>query len=76
MRHFLAKHPHTFDPETVNVLSAALDDAWSHVQANSSDFKDGSAAREMLAKCIVDVAKTGEMDRKTLVAKALIRFSL
>jgi hypothetical protein len=76
MRLFLEKHPHTFDPETVEILSTALDDAWSHVQANGgAAFKEDGAAREALAKCIVDTAKEGERNRQRLVEKALLRFS-
>jgi hypothetical protein len=75
--HYLSKHPEAFDPETIRVLSAALEDAWGRVQASGARFEDrAEAARTALAKQIVDIAKRGERDRKRLVEDALIRFRL
>lgn len=58
-----------FDPETISILVAALDDAWERVEAHDA------ASREVLAKCIVDAAKEGEHDRRRLGRSALRRFS-
>ena len=75
MRLFLEQQPHSFDPETVKMLCEALDEAWQHVQS-VPDISHDDAAREALAKCIVDAAKEGETDRRKLVDKALARFRL
>jgi hypothetical protein len=62
-------YPHNaFDPETISILVAALDDAWERVDSHDA------ASREVLAKCIVDAARTGERDRRRLGNSALRRF--
>lgn len=75
MRLFLEQQPHTFDPETVQILCEALDEAWRHVQS-SPDLSHDDAARDALARCIVDAAKEGETDRRKLIDMALTRFRL
>ena len=65
MKDYLAEHPEPFDPETIQVLSDALDDAWQRVQS-SGVYLDGQAdmARAVLAKNIIDRASRGERDPK------------
>jgi len=75
MRLFLEQQPHTFDPETVQILCEALDEAWQHVQT-VPDIPHNVVAREALAKCTVDAAKEGETDRRKLIDMALARFRL
>jgi hypothetical protein len=68
-----------FDPETISILIGALDDAWQAVEANNTAFRmDGhpEAARNALAKHIVDMAKQGERDRQRLIEGALARLKL
>ena len=44
MERYLKDHPTAFDPETVTILSAALDDAWKAVETNKSAYQiDGHA---------------------------------
>ena len=77
MLHYLNKQSHTFDPEMVQVLVEALDDAWQRVQASGAAFDDRDGrAREVLAKCIVEIAQEGERNRERLVEGALLRFKL
>jgi hypothetical protein len=78
MRQYLKDHPTAFDPETIAILSAALDDAWEVIEANPAFKIDGHAesARNALAKHIVDMAKQGERDRPGLTEGALARLRL
>jgi hypothetical protein len=79
MRQYLKDHPAAFDPETISILSGALDDAWQVVKANKVAFKiDGHAdgARQAIAKHLVDVARQGERDRQRLIEGALTRLKL
>jgi len=44
MLRYLKHQPTVFDPDTVHLLSGALDDAWQIVEANKATFKlDGQA---------------------------------
>jgi hypothetical protein len=81
MIRYLAANPQAFDPEITRILSGALDDAWRVIQANEAKFKikiDGNAAaaRDLVAKHIVDMAKQGELDRQRLIEGALTRLKL
>ncbi len=63
-----------FDPSTVRILSDAFDEAWHSLQSSGAAFvTDGDAneAREILARCIVEMAKLGERDQGRLRAAAL-----
>ena len=74
---YLIKHPQAFDPETVAVLSDALDKAWEDVQASAARFAGNAEdARTLLAKQIVDLALLGERNRDRLINGALARFKL
>jgi hypothetical protein len=49
---YLKDHPTAFDPETISILSGALDDAWQVVEANKAAFRmdgDTEGARNALA---------------------------
>lgn len=72
MRKFLDDETIIFTPEVVLILVAALEDAWTAVQASSIQF-DGHAAdaQEILAKRIIETAKNGERDRSRLVGDAV-----
>jgi hypothetical protein len=68
-----------FDPDTIQILCRALDVAWQTIDTNRAAFKiDGNAerAREVLAKQIVDLAKRGERDPRSLIEGALARLKL
>jgi hypothetical protein len=79
MLRYLKDHPAVFDPDTVDLLCGALDDAWQIVEANKATFKlDGQAegARTALAKHIVEMAKNGERNRLRLIEGALTQLLL
>ena len=79
MLRYLKDHPAAFEPETINMLSQALDDAWRQVDADKTTYQidgDVQGARSALAKAIVDMAKKGERDPKRLVDGALARLRL
>jgi hypothetical protein len=79
LRQYLMDHPGAFDPETISILSGALDDAWQMVEANKAAFKINGhpeGARNALATHIVDMAKQGERDRQRLMEGALAALKL
>jgi hypothetical protein len=64
----------TFDPETVRLLTDALDEAWQSLQTSGVNFSSrgqAEATRETLARRILDMAKQGERDRLRLCDDAL-----
>ncbi len=64
----------SFDPEAIEILSAAFDDAWAQLKASNSEFARPAyerGAREILAKCIIETAQRGERDRRKLCESAL-----
>jgi ABC-type nitrate/sulfonate/bicarbonate transport system substrate-binding protein len=77
MQAFFKTDPDTFDPETVDFLVRALDDAWRYVEAEGVPLNGQERlAREALAKYIIDAAAAGERDHQRLVENALLRFRL
>ncbi len=77
MIRYLSENPEYFDPETLDVMIRALDEAWERFQANGRPL-DGQtgAAHNVLAKHIVDMARQGERDRQRLIEGALLRLKL
>ena len=66
----------SFDPEAVATSSAAFDDAWDTVKQSDSTFARPAyqrGAREVLAKCIIEMAQRGERDRRHL-SEAAVEF--
>jgi len=64
----------SFDPETIELLSAAFDDAWATIKQSHSALARPAferAAREVLAKCIIELAQRGERDRRQLSDSAV-----
>ncbi|MDE2373645.1 MAG: hypothetical protein KGL96_05405 [Hyphomicrobiales bacterium] len=64
----------SFDPEAIEILSAAFDDAWEKLKASNSDFARPAyerGAREIIAKHIIEAAQRGERDRRRLCESAL-----
>lgn len=64
----------SFDPEAVETLSAAFDDAWEKIKQSGSCLARPAyerGAREVLAKCIIEMAQRGEYDRRHLSESAL-----
>jgi hypothetical protein len=64
----------SFDPEAVETLSAAFDDAWEKIKQSGSTLARPAyerGAREVLAKCIIEMAQRGERDQRHLSESAL-----
>jgi hypothetical protein len=66
----------SFDPEAVEILSAAFDDAWEQIKQSGSNlarpaFERG--AREVLAKYIIELAQRGERDQR-LLSESAVKF--
>jgi molybdopterin biosynthesis enzyme MoaB len=79
MIRYLKDNPRALDPETIQLLSGVLSDAWLVVEANQAAFRiDGNAGavRKTLAKHIVELAKHGERDPQGLIASSLARLKL
>lgn len=66
----------SFDPETVEILSAAFDDAWEKLKQSGSGLARPAyerGAREILAKYIIELAQGGERDQ-TLLSESAVKF--
>jgi hypothetical protein len=67
--------PDTFRPDEISILEDALDDAWRRVENTKAPwaFDDYSAAaRTILAKYIITMAKSGERDTRWLSDSAVL----
>ena len=63
-----------FTPETIQVLAAALDEAWETLRQSGSRLARPAysrAMREVVAKRIMEMAQRGVQDREALVADTL-----
>jgi hypothetical protein len=77
MLRYLSEYPEYFDPETLDVMIRALDEAWERAQGSGFQLdRQAGAARTALAKHIVDMARQGERDSQRLVEGALVRLKL
>jgi len=64
----------SFDPEAVEILSAAYEDAWEKLRQSGSTFARPAyerGAREVLAKYIIEMAQRGERDKRQLSEAAV-----
>jgi hypothetical protein len=63
-----------FAPETIQILAAALDEAWERLRQSGSRLTRPAYSRvmrEVVAKRIMEMAQRGVEDREALVADAL-----
>jgi hypothetical protein len=63
-----------FGPETIQILAAALDEAWERLRQSGSRLARPAYSRvmrEVVAKRIMEMAQRGVQDREALVADAL-----
>ena len=63
-----------FTPETIQILAAALDEAWERLKKSGSRLARPAYSRvmrEVVAKRIMEMAQRGVQDHKTLVEDAL-----
>ena len=73
---FVQSEPVVFDPETVQVLVSALDEAWARIEKTGSRFARPAYSRvmrEVVAKPIIEMAQRGVRDQEKLAADA-VRF--
>jgi len=64
----------TFDPEAVEMLSAALEIAWDRIEKSNRAFAGPAyarAMREVVARHIVEIAKQGVRDPQRLAEDAV-----
>jgi hypothetical protein len=64
-----------FDPETVDILVAAFDDAWQSITSSGIDLTSEERIqlmRSVLAVRILELARTGERDLHRLREAALL----
>jgi hypothetical protein len=67
-----------FDPEAINILVDAFDDAWQSLIASGAPFAEEryrDKARLILAKHIIELARLGERDKKRLTESALLELA-
>ncbi len=65
----------SFDPETVDTLSAAFEEAWKRVRQSGSTLSRPAyerGTREVLARCIIEMAQHGERDQRRLSEAAVL----
>ena len=63
-----------FTPENIQILAAALDEAWESLRESGSRLTRPAysrAMREVVAKRIMEMAQRGVQDRERLVEDAL-----
>lgn len=63
-----------FEPEMIETLVAVFEDAWRQVERSGSKLSSPAyqrAAREILAKRIIETAQRGERDPSELANQAL-----
>jgi hypothetical protein len=66
----------SFDPETLNLLGGAFENAWQRVQASGNRLARPGYAnvmREVMAKHILNLAQHGERD-ETELSDSAVRF--
>ena len=59
-------------PETMKVVWAAFDVAWSTVEKSGAIFPDPEKARDILGKGIVDAVRSGEREPMKLTALGIL----
>ncbi len=63
-----------FTPETIEILAAALEEAWERLRQSGSPLARPAysrAMREVVAKRIIETAQRGVQDREALVKDAV-----
>jgi hypothetical protein len=70
-----------FDPETLRILSAAIERAWQSLEDSGSMLVNqfrAASTRERLARCIINLAQSGErdVDRLQRLATAAVRANI
>jgi hypothetical protein len=64
----------SFDPELVEKLATAYEDAWKRIEASGSTFarpRYRRVAQEIIARRIIDMAQRGEIETDKLADEAV-----
>ena len=64
----------SFDPEFIEKLAAAYDEAWKRIETSGSTFarpRYRRVAQEIIARRIIDMAQRGEVETNKLVNDAV-----
>jgi hypothetical protein len=72
----VSEQSRAFNPETLDILGSALDDAWRRLEVRVHLNGSGDAVRTILAKHMIAMAEQGERDRQRLIEGALARLKL
>lgn len=67
-----------FEPASLRILGGALEEAFQSLRTAGATFQTDrreQKTREILARCIIELAKLGERDRSTLRDAALAHFA-
>ena len=76
MINFSPPRGEAFSPEIIRIMGDALDNAWVRLRTGAPFNGSADAARTVLAKHIIDIAKQGERDPQRLTQGALARLTL
>jgi hypothetical protein len=64
----------SFDPELIEKLAAAYEDAWKRIETSGSTFarpRYRRVAQEIIARRIIEMAQQGEIETDKLAADAV-----
>jgi len=64
----------SFDPEFIDKLAAAYEDAWKRIETSGSTFarpRYRKVAQEIIARRIIDMAQRGEIETNKLADDAV-----
>jgi hypothetical protein len=67
-----------FDPDLIEILVSAYEDAWQKVEKSGTTFaspRDRRAAQEIVAKRIIEMAQRGEREPTQLAEDAVAYFA-
>ena len=65
----MSRLTNNFDPETIEILNTAIEDAWQEIQNGGGSLARPAYARitrAVITKRITEMAKKGERDRRKL----------
>jgi hypothetical protein len=75
LKHFA---PDEFRPDEISILEDAFEDAWHRIESSKAPWASdeySAAGRTILAKYIIAMAKSGELDAKWLAESAVLYLS-
>ncbi len=76
MRKFFEDNAFAFEPGVLQILIAALEEAWAEIQASHPLAGHSVDAKEILARRIIETAKTGERDPAQLCRDAVAHLAM